>query len=373
LGSAPEPGDLRNRLLQRIAHGAGDSRDEAVFDTLALDVFAHQFERNPIYRAYAESRGGVPGRVHRWLDIPAVPTEAFRAADLLCGDPADAERVFRTSGTTGGRERRGTHYMLDTSLYRAALRASFAPALIPDLKGIDILALVPPPSTAPDSSLSFMVGEVIESYGGPGSAYLVPASGPPGDALVGALEAAATRGRPVLLVGTSFSFVHLLDLLDGAARRLTLPEGSRAMDTGGFKGRSREVERGELYASIERVLGIDRRWIVNEYGMTEMSSQLYDGVAGSAGPVEARRHAAPPWIRSVAVDPETLEPLAAGRLGILRHLDLANLDSVAAIQTADLGEVDEQGRVRLHGRLTGAPPRGCSIAMDELLNVLKER
>src|SRR5690606_14539112 len=107
--------DLEALLLAVIRRGAGASLPASEFDALARAVFTHQFACNPIYRAYCEARGKTPTSLDGWEDVPAVPTDAFKAAPLSCGDPAAAEVVFRTSGTTRGSERRGTHYMLDTS------------------------------------------------------------------------------------------------------------------------------------------------------------------------------------------------------------------------------------------------------------------
>ena len=127
-----------------------------------------------------------------------------------------------------------------------------------------------------------------------------------------------------------------------------------------------------LYAAIHDRLGVEPAWCVNEYGMTEMGSQFYDAVAGRGAPVAGREHAGPPWGRTRAVDPETLAPLPHGETGVLRHWDLANLDSVAVIQTADLGVTSPAG-FRLLGRAQGAEARGCSLAMDELLTALGRR
>jgi hypothetical protein len=360
---------LLERLLALIERGATARLADAEFEELALAVFAHQFACNAPYRAYCAARAATPATVANSLDVPAVPTDAFKAADLVCGDPADAAAVFRTSGTTAGRERRGTHYLLDTALYLAALRVGFRDHLVPDRGCIRILSLVPAASERPDSSLSFMVDEILRRYGAPGSGTYVEAGGLVLDGFLEAVAAAVAAKEPVLIAGTSFAFVHLLDALAATALKVALPAGSRAMDTGGFKGLSREVGREELYTLLERRLGIPQDMVVNEYGMTEMSSQLYDGVAGQAGDAASRTHAPPAWVRSVAVDPETLRPLSDGQVGILKHLDLANLDSVMALQTADLGRVRE-GRVELLGRAEGAAERGCSIAMDELLQVI---
>lgn len=364
----PDREDLAQRLLDLLRQGAGASVSEADFDRLALAVFSHQFAHDPVYAAFCRSRGVDPGSVEGWLAIPAVPTDAFKAAALTTGDPAAAELVFRTSGTTGGAARRGTHYLREARFYRASLLAGFRAALLPDRERIRIVSLVPAAAAAPDSSLSYMIECAIKGMGAEGSRGFV---GPEGLRTEALLETLTGAGEPVLVAGTSFAFVHLADALAESGTALSLPPGSRAMDTGGFKGKSREVGKSELYALIEGALGIPAPWIVNEYGMTEMSSQFYDGVVGAAGAeVEARVHRGPPWVRSAAVDPETLAPLPAGEVGILRHVDLANLDSVAALQTADLGRVAADGGVTLIGRAPGAEPRGCSIAMDTLLRAM---
>jgi hypothetical protein len=143
------------------------------------------------------------------------------------------------------------------------------------------------------------------------------------------------------------------------------------MHTGGFKGRSREVPSDELRAAIASAFGIAAEAVVGEYGMTELSSQLYEGtLRATAGlPAPAARHGVfvpPPWLRVAPVDPETLVPVPAGEVGILRFEDLANVDSALAVQTADRGRLVDGG-VELLGRLSGAPPRGCSLIVAEQL------
>jgi acyl-CoA synthetase (AMP-forming)/AMP-acid ligase II len=187
--------------------------------------------------------------------------------------------------------------------------------------------------------------------------------------LTRACAAASDLGHPVLVMGASFAFLHLLDALGEA--RLALPAGSRVMHTGGFKGRSREVAPGELIARIATTFDVAESAVVGEYGMTELSSQLYEGTLrasrGLATP--SARHGvfiAPPWTRVAAVDVDTLQPLAEGEAGILRIEDLANVDSVLVVQTADRGRCSGS-TVEWLGRLAGAPPRGCSLAVEELL------
>jgi hypothetical protein len=218
-----------------------------------------------------------------------------------------------------------------------------------------------------------MAGGVASAFGaGEAGWFVSPDGGIARERLAEALRAAEAAGDAVCVLGTAFAFVHWLDALAEAGERFCLPPGSRVMDTGGFKGRSREVGREELYGMIEDRLGIAPAWCVNEYGMTEMSSQFYDGVAGRAAPVAERLHAGPPWVRTQAADPETLRALPHGEVGVLRHWDLANLHSVMAIQTADLGVTSPDG-FRVIGRARGAEARGCSLAMDDLLSAIGRR
>lgn len=380
--STPFAEALRAELLAVIAAGTHAALPDDAFDRLARDVFAHQLACNRPYRLYCERRGAAPETLAHWSEIPAVPTDAFKAAALVCGDPADVEAkaraadgrrsaaVFRTSGTTLGAEQRGTHYVPDLALYDAALRAGFAAHLLPDGAPIRMISLVPPPAAVPDSSLSHMAGAVVADFGTDASGwYVSPDGGIDHGGLADALHAAESAGEPVCVLGTAFALVHWLDALRDAGTRVRLPGGSRLMDTGGFKGRSREVTRAELYRAVEDRLGIPHAWCVNEYGMTEMSSQFYDGAAGSASAPEGRLHAGPPWVRTRATDPETLRPLPHGEVGVLRHVDLANLHSVMAIQTADLGVTSPDG-FRVLGRARGAEARGCSLAMDDLLTAI---
>ncbi|HEX2208127.1 MAG TPA: hypothetical protein VHG93_10630 [Longimicrobium sp.] len=361
---------LREELLTRIAAGAGAAMADEEFDGLARAVFARQFACNPPYRAFCERRGVSPTMVAHWEQVPAVPTDAFKAAALVCGDPAHAAAVFRTSGTTAGPERRGTHYVPDLSLYDAALRAGFRARLLPDGARPRMISLIPHPREMRDSSLSHMAGAVVADFGSAASGwYVSPEGGIDHGGLTDALRAAESAGEPVCVLGTAFALVHWLDALRDGETRFRLPRGSRLMDTGGFKGRSREVTRQELYGAVDEMLGIPHAWCVNEYGMTEMSSQFYDGVAGWASAPAGRLHAGPPWVRTQATDPETLCPLPHGEIGVLRHFDLANLNSVMAIQTADLGVTSPDG-FRVLGRAQGAEARGCSLAMDDLLRAI---
>lgn len=362
----PEGRALAETLTALFGRGADTPLDDSAFDEHARRVVDYAIRRIPAYAAYCRARGIVAGDVPGWRDVPAVPTAAFKELRLLASG-ATADVVFRTSGTTRGRERRGEHHVASLDLYRAALRPAFRAALLHDDARLRFLSLMPAPADLPDSSLAFMIGDVMDAFGEPGGGVFAGPAGLDHAGLDAAVRRAAAEGAPVLLLGTTAAFIHWLDGLP-AGTRFALPTGSRLMDTGGFKGKGRSVPAREMRAAYEDRLGIPGRACINEYGMTEMLSQLYDTTLHDPdAPDEPRLKAPPPWVRSVAVDPESLDPLPAGAPGLLRHVDLANIGSVPAIQTEDLGRVDVGGRVVVEGRAPGATPRGCSLAMDLLL------
>jgi hypothetical protein len=174
-----------------------------------------------------------------------------------------------------------------------------------------------------------------------------------------AVREAIGTNQPIGLLGTAFSFVHLLSDLQAAAKAFALPKGSRVMETGGYKGRSREVPKPQLRAMITRLLGIRDEDILAEYGMSELSSQAYDRVAGDASG-RAGIFAFPPWVRAQIVSAETGEEVAAGKTGLLRVFDLANIWSVMAVQTEDLAVGRARG-FELLGRAAHSSARGCSL------------
>ncbi|HLZ72394.1 MAG TPA: long-chain fatty acid--CoA ligase [Dehalococcoidia bacterium] len=357
---------LEQRVLAVIHGGAGVPMPDDAFNHLALDVFAIQYARNEPYRRYCELKGAAPATVRDWREVPAVPTAAFKELPLTCFPPDDAELVFTTSGTTQG-GRQGTHYLASAKLYNASLLAHFEAALLPDGARPPALVLAQSPAELPHSSLSHMFG-AIERELAEDCAYYVDEAGLHADALARDLSLAEAEAKPVMLLGTAFAFVHFLDACAGRGLRWALPKRSRLMDTGGFKGRSREVPRDELYRLYREVFGLQEQYLVNEYGMTELCSQFYDAtlIDHEARRRRPLRKLAPPWCRVQALDPETMRPAAEGATGVLRFFDLSNLYSVAAVQTEDLGRTVADG-FEVLGRAQGAEARGCSIALDDLL------
>ncbi len=375
---------LEERILGFIdATGrAGESEGDR-FDALALEVFAWQFTHNAPYRRFCLSRGVdlaalPPG--FSWQSVPAIPTDAFKVAALATFPVEQAVRTFRTSGTT--QVRRGEHHFLTTALYDAAIVPWFRRYMLPDGVVLPILSLIPSPETAEDSSLSHMVGVLAsrKDVCGGRIRYFLDRSGMDLEGLEAVLRDAAATGRPVMLLTTAVALAHLFD--ERPSLSVSLPPGSRVMQTGGTKGYHRVLEGEELIVWVHERLGIPPTHCVAEYGMTELSSQMYEtvlwdevvSVAGKGsgeGEVSShsprpRRFVGPPWLRCQVVDPVTETPMPPGEPGLIRFFDLANLHSVSAVQTGDVGLIDSRGLVLL-GRAAAAEPRGCSLTAGELL------
>lgn len=317
--------DLQEEILAFIQGGSGH------FDALALRVFAFQFEHNAAYRAFCQRTGCTPKRVAHWTQIPAVPTDAFKRLTLTCFPPEEAVAEFHTSGTTQAQT--GRHLFRTLALYDAGCVPQFRAHLFPDGRQMPIWSLVP---DSPRSSLAHMCRAVGAQF----------------------VERLQPSDQPVCILGTAFHFLKLFD----EGLQLRLPPQSRAMETGGFKGRTREVTKTELYEMFEEHLGIPPTHVVNEYGMTELSTQFYDETM-RVGHRSDIKHA-PPWARVRVMDPQTDAEAPSGQPGLLRIYDLANLWSVMCIQTEDLGVWQNDGFVLL-GRAPTAAPRGCSLSVEE--------
>ena len=353
---------LDREVLAMIREGVDARRDAARFGALALALFRHQYEQNAPYRQLCDAADARPDGIADWKQIPPAPTGAFKEARLACFPPANDVCTFRTSGTTA--RARGALHLDTLALYEASLLETFGAFICPEGPGLRFAVLAPSPREAPDSSLSYMFGHAVRALGEGDSRYFLSAE--PGRAWSPDALLQELRGlrRPVAVCGTAFAFVHLVDHMTQRGQRLSLAPGSRIMETGGFKGRSREVPRDVLHAELSRRLGVPPWRIVNQYGMCELGSQFYEPSLREGR--ETSWKVIPPWVRSRALDPATLCDVPDGEVGVLAHYDLANTGSVLAVLTADRGRV-RGGRLQVLGRFEGADARGCSIAADALL------
>ncbi len=351
---------LTDHILDFIANPTGTD-----FNALAVSVFAYQFEHNAPYQRFCLTRDKTPATVTDWHEIPAVPTVAFKELDLTCGPP---EKIFLTSGTTRGQEKRGRHLVPDLKLYHASALSHFAACMLPDHRHLRMLALIPSPETRPQSSLTQMAAWVMAEWGTTGSAYCIDLVGVHIEAFAEAVARAQQEGTPVCILAITSALVAFFDWCEANGRQFALPGGSRIMDTGGNKGLGRPISRQGFLRSCWKYLKVAGYYCVNEYGMTEMASQFYDNVLYNRfrRSNEPRYKIAPPWVRTLVVDPETLQEVPAGQPGILRHVDLANCGSVMAIQTDDMGYLIGDG-FEITGRVPGAEARGCALVLEEIL------
>ncbi|GAC1507996.1 MAG: coenzyme F390 synthetase [Vulcanimicrobiaceae bacterium] len=353
---------LDRELLELIERWrtSGEAWEEPAFDALALRIFAYQVRYNAPYARYCETLGITAQRPpEHWERIPAVPASSFKDAAITTGEASAAVLAFETSGTTG--PRKGRHLLENASLYEAASGAGFERAMLADGARLRYFNLVSNPAERPASSLGYMMARVSERYGDARTGWYLREDALLFDALQHDIRGAQCAGIPLMLAGTAFAFVHLADRLEHTGP-LALPSGSRIMETGGFKGRSRAIDRSQLYAKLAAALGVPSSSIVAEYGMTELSSQYYDSPASRSGP--QRIKCGPPWLRARVVD-ERGARVPAGTIGSLVHLDLANRSSVVCVSTEDLAAEVDDGFVLL-GRDAHAALRGCSLDAEEL-------
>lgn len=346
---------VHERVLEVIERG-----DRDAFEPCALEVFCHQYETIEAYRGWCEQQGVRPERVSRWQDIPPAPALALKYREFACGPP---ERVFLSSGTTQGGERRSRHAMPDLRLYHASAVGGLKRFLFPDVDRMPVFSLVPSAAVWPQSSLAQMVTWAVEHFGTPESGFFASEGRFEFESLCGALEAAVRRGERVCLMSTTAALVRFLDTCQQRQWRIRLPHGSRVMDTGGDKGVPRPLSRRGLFHAIWQVLAVPGYFVVNEYGMSELSSQYYDSVIADrwGGRFVSRRKLAPPWMRTRVLDPASLTDVREGEAGLLCHVDLANAGSIVAVLTEDLGRLVGDG-VELLGRAPAAEVRGCSLA-----------
>lgn len=324
---------LRNRLF--------GIRSDAEFEALALQIFAYQFSHNEVYRKFSEALGRNPSTVRNLLEIPFMPVELFKNHSVVSGSQA-AEMVFSSSGTTGMVT--SQHIVSDLKLYEESLLAGFEIVYGKPSDWI-ILGLLPAYLERPGSSLVYMTEALIRESGQPENGFYLYNN----DMLCDLLSKLKRQRRKTWLIGVSFA------LLDLAAFRPETWDELIVVETGGMKGRRKEMIREELHAEIRR------NWPVvhlhSEYGMTELLSQAWMDDSG--------KFSCPPWMQVLireADDP--LRYAAEGKTGGINVVDLANLDSCSFLATADLGKKLGDGRFEVLGRFDHSDVRGCNLMIS---------
>jgi phenylacetate-coenzyme A ligase PaaK-like adenylate-forming protein len=311
---------------------------EQAFEQLALDLFKYQFENNKVYRSFCDLLYKHPSAIDRVEDIPFLPIQFFKSHKVL-NIKASIKEAFTSSGTTGSRTSK--HYITDPEIYRTSFRMGFE-YNYGHIDNYAVLALLPSYLERQGSSLIYMVEDMIKQSGHESSGFYM-------DDLEGlntTLTSLDQSGQSILLIGVSFA---LLDLVETYQFELN---NTIVMETGGMKGRRKEMVRRELHSRLKKGFGVNS--IHSEYGMTELLSQAYsygDGIFYG-----------PSWMKVLSRDPE--DPLSLqqkGQTGGLNIIDLANVHSCAFIATQDLGRVYEDGSFEVIGRFDHSDIRGCNL------------
>lgn len=303
----------------------------------ALQTFRLQYAENPLYRQYADALGIHPDRVRALSEIPFLPVSLFKTHPVRTGDFIP-EIVFESSGTTGSVTSR--HEVRHLSVYRSSFTAGFERFYGPVGEWC-VIGLLPAYLERSHSSLVLMVHELISSSGHPDSGFYLYDH----DALHAVLQRLEQQGQKTLLIGVTFA------LLDFAEKYAMSLHHTVVMETGGMKGRRREITRNELHDYLKERLGVPS--VHAEYGMTELLSQAYSPGDGL--------FTCPPWMRAlVRREDDPLEVMMQGE-GLLNIIDLANAWSCSFLATEDIGRIGPDGRFEVSGRADNSDIRGCSL------------
>lgn len=316
-------------------------QNSAEFEECALKVFDHQSKNNSVYKAYIEHLKIRPESVRKLAQIPFLPIQFFKTHTILSGD-LPIEKTFSSSGTTGPQT--SQHHVVDLSYYTESLQHSFFD-FYGEISDYTIFALLPSYLERSGSSLIDMVEFWIEKSG-KGGFYLYDHQ-----QLYQDLLANEQQGKPAILIGVSFA---LLDFVENYSLNL---KHTIVMETGGMKGRKKEITREELHSILKKGLGVNE--IHSEYGMTELLSQAYS--KGNS------RFETPRWMKVLLRDTEDpLTILSDQKTGAINVIDLANYHSCSFIATDDLGKIHADGSFEVLGRFDQSEVRGCNLMVSEI-------
>jgi phenylacetate-coenzyme A ligase PaaK-like adenylate-forming protein len=317
-------------------------KDYSDFRETALQIFSYQFKNNTVYHDFIISLGKNPSEIRTTDDIPFMPVEFFRNHRIVSGN-LPVEMIFESSGTTGFTP--GRHFINDLSIYEESFLKSFR-LFYGEPEKFLIAALLPSYMERNGSSLVYMADYLIRRSQYPESGFYKDNF----EELVPLLKKARQRKERILLLGVSFA------LIDLAENRFPDLSGVIVMETGGMKGRRKELTRYELHEILMEKLNLSS--VHSEYGMTELLSQAYSNKDGI--------FYCPPWMKIVIRDP--MDPLTIfkepGQTGGINIIDLANINSCSFIATSDLGKVHNDGGFEVLGRFDNSDIRGCNLMVE---------
>ena len=313
------------------------SVNESSFDDLCNTVFQFQYQYNPVYHQWVDLIVSLPSERKIPQKIPALPISFFKEQQVKTGNWQE-QKIFESSGTTGMVTSR--HYVANLAIYEQSFLEGFE-RQYGSIQNWCVLALLPTYLERENSSLVYMANKMIAMSGHSESGFYLYNYAE----LANKIAALESRGQPTLLLGVTFA------LLDFAAQFPMQLTYTVVMETGGMKGRGRELTRPELHETLIERLSLPS--IHAEYGMTELLSQAYSKSGG--------RYYCPPWMKVfVRKEDDPLAILTEGT-GLLQIIDLANIYSCSFIATQDIGKLYADGSFEVLGRMDHADIRGCSL------------
>jgi phenylacetate-coenzyme A ligase PaaK-like adenylate-forming protein len=308
------------------------------FNEITLEVFSHQFQHNPVYREFCQLLKRNPKNVSRVEDIPFLPIEFFKKKKVISSEN-NPEIIFTSSGTTGSTTSK--HYVTDLNVYEESFLKAFQ-IFYGNPEEIVILALLPSYLERQGSSLIYMADSLIKRSKHSESGFYLNDL----EALQHQLKELDKSGKKILLLGVSFALLDLVETYNFDLKNTTI------METGGMKGRRKEMIREELHQILTEGFGVDK--IHSEYGMTELLSQSY---SKGNGVFET-----PPWMKILIRDPEdALVYLPKHKTGGINVIDLANFNSCSFIATQDLARQINDDSTEILGRFDNTDIRGCNL------------
>ena len=316
--------------------------NEEQFSEIALRVFQYQASKNPVYKKYIELLNIEPSTVQSIDQIPFLPIEFYKSHKIIC-DGLSAEKTFGSSGTGG--QQKSFHFVHSVQLYEESCLKGFERAY-GKIEDYCVLALLPSYLERNDASLVHMAQLFINKSKDPDSGFFLANY----SAINKVFDQRKKKKekRKTLLLGVSFALLEL------AEQNLNLSPNTIVMETGGMKGRKKEMIREELHQKLCEGLGVQQ--IHSEYGMTELLSQAY---AKENGLFEC-----PPWMKVLIRDPQDpLSILPMNKSGGINVIDLANIYSCSFLATEDLGRVHKNEKFEVLGRFDNAAIRGCNLLM----------
>ena len=315
-----------------------DINSEAAFTKKAFELFKFQFEENPVYRSFCDLLYRHPSDVQKLEDIPFLPIEFFKTHKVV-SSTKDIQQTFTSSGTTGSVV--SQHHVADLNLYESSFQKGFA-HFYGNIEDYTVLALLPSYLEREGSSLIYMVNDMIQQSKHPKSGFYLDDL----DALKQTLLELEASEQKTLLIGVSYALLDLVEFHQFELKHTII------METGGMKGRRKEMIKSELHSILKKGFGVDT--IHSEYGMTELLSQAYSKGNGI--------FSTPPWMKVLIRDPEdALTILGEKKSGGINIIDLANVYSCAFIATKDLGKIHNNGTFEVLGRFDQSDIRGCNL------------